>query len=266
MLLERVHEFPEGKLIAGGTELGLAITKLFQVFPVLISIEAVSELRRIDCNETQWRIGGAATLTDVWDRLGEEFPPLAEMLRLFGSRQIRNRATRGGNLVTASPIGESAAVLRSLDAVMVIASLAGERQVPADEFFVSYRKTVLQADEILKEIILPRIDPGPMLGGRAADPTSPEADTDSGGRFQGFVGQAPIPPRKGSPSSVESKSWCQFYKISRRREMEISTVASCFRIELNSDRRIKLARLPYGPVAPTPLPPTPPQATLLSKI
>ena len=169
-LLQRVHQFPDGKLIAGGTELGLAITKLFQSFPVLISIEAVSELRRIDCNETQWRIGAAATLTDVWDRIGEEFPPLGEMLRLFGSRQIRNRATLGGNLVTASPIGDSAPVLLSLDAVMVIASLAGERQVPADEFFVSYRKTALQEDEILKEIILPRIDPGPMLGGRAADP------------------------------------------------------------------------------------------------
>jgi xanthine dehydrogenase iron-sulfur cluster and FAD-binding subunit A len=139
-LLEQIHEFPDGKLIAGGTELGLAITKLFQSFPVLISIEAVSELRRIDCNETQWRIGAAATLTDVWDRLGEEFPPLAEMLCLFGSRQIRNRATLGGNLVTASPIGDSAPVLLSLDAVMVIASLAGERQVPADEFlFVTGR-------------------------------------------------------------------------------------------------------------------------------
>ncbi len=266
MLLERVHEFPEGKLIAGGTELGLAITKLFQAFPVLISIEAVSELRRIDCNETQWRIGAAATLTDVWDRLGEEFPPLAEMLRLFGSRQIRNRATLGGNLVTASPIGDSAPVLLSLDAVIIIASLAGERQVPADEFFVSYRKTALQADEILKEIILPRIDPGPMLGGRAADPTSPEADTDSGGRFQGFDGQAAIPPRKGSPSSVERKSWCQFYKVSRRREMDISTVASCFRIELDSERRIKLARLAYGGVAPTPLRAKPAEAALLGKI
>jgi xanthine dehydrogenase molybdopterin binding subunit/xanthine dehydrogenase small subunit len=265
-LLQRVHQFPEGKLIAGGTELGLAITKLFQSFPVLISIEAVSELRRIDCNETQWRIGAAATLTDVWDRLGEEFPPLAEMLRLFGSRQIRNRATLGGNLVTASPIGDSAPVLLSLDAVMVIASLAGERQVPADEFFVSYRKTALQEDEILKEIILPRIDLGPMLGERAADPTSPEADADSGGRFQGFVGQAAIPPRKGSPSSTERKSWCQFYKVSRRREMDISAVASCFRIELDSEQRIKLARLAYGGVAPTPLRAKQVEAALLGKL
>jgi xanthine dehydrogenase large subunit len=223
-LLERVHEFPEGKLIAGGTEIGLAITKLFQSFPVLISVEAVPELRRIDCDESHWRIGAAATLTDVWDRLGEEFLPLAEMLRLFGSRQIRNRATLGGNLVTASPIGDSAPVLLSLDAVMVIASLAGERHVPVDEFFVNYRKTALQKEEILKEIILPRIDFGPTLG------------------------------------------WCQFYKVSRRREMDISAVAGCFRIELDSEQQIKFARLAYGGVAPTPLRAKQVEAALLGKL
>jgi xanthine dehydrogenase large subunit len=239
-LLERVHEFPEGKLIAGGTELGLAITKLFQAFPILISIEAVPELRRIDCNETQWRIGAAATLTEVWDQVGEEFPPLAEMFRLFGSRQIRNRATLGGNLVTASPIGDSAPVLLNLDAVIVIASLAGERQVSADQFFLGYRKTAMQEGEILKEIILPRIGFGPM--------------------------QAAIPPQKGSLTSTESKRWCQFYKVSRRREMDISTVAGCFRIELNREQRIELARLAFGGVAQTPLRATQVEAALLGKL
>src|SRR5260370_30256127 len=105
-----------------------------------------------------------------------------------------------------------------------------------------------------------------MPGERAADPASPEADADSGGRFQGFVGQAAIPPRKGSPSSTERKSWCQFYKVSRRREMDISAVASCFRIELDSEQRIKLARLAYGGVAPTPLRAKQVEAALLGKL
>ena len=233
-LLDRVNEFPEGKLIAGGTELGLAITKLFQSFPVLISLEAVPELRRIDCHQTRWRIGAAAPLTEVWDRVGEEFPPLVEMLRLFGSRQIRNRATLGGNLVTASPIGDSAPVLLSLDAVMVIASLAGERRVPVDQFFVGYRQTALQKGEVLKEIILPRINFRPALGERGC--------------------------------ATESKSWCQFYKVSRRREMDISTVAGCFRIELGPEQRIELARLAYGGVAQTPLRAKQVEAALLGKL
>ena len=223
-LLERVHEFPEARLLAGGTELGLAITKLYQSFPVLISVEAIPELRRIDFDETEWRIGAAATLTDVWDRLGEEFPPLAEMLRLFGSRQIRNRATLGGNLVTASPIGDAAPLLLSLDADVVIVSLEGERRVPLDEFFVSYRKTALGQGEVLQQIILPR------------------------------------------PVSAKSKTWCQFYKVSRRREMDISTVAGCFRIELDSKQRIKLARLAYGGVALTPVRAKQVETALLGKL
>ncbi len=72
------------------------------------------------------------------------------MLLVFGSRQIRNRATMGGNLVTASPIGDSAPVLLALDAKVVLASAKGERVLPIDDFFVAYRKTALQPDEILK--------------------------------------------------------------------------------------------------------------------
>ena len=61
--------------------------------------------------------------------LGEEYPELREMLLVFGSRQIRNRATMGGNLVTASPIGDSAPVLLALDAEVVLASADGRTRL-----------------------------------------------------------------------------------------------------------------------------------------
>ncbi len=150
-------ENPDGQLIAGATELGLEITKKFRKFPVLISLEAIPELTAITSTETEWTIGAATTLTRLDDTLGAEYPELREMLLVFGSRQIRNRATLGGNLVTASPIGDSAPVLLALDARVVIASASGERILPIDEFFVSYRKTALQPGEILKSILLPRI-------------------------------------------------------------------------------------------------------------
>ena len=100
--------FPEAQLIAGATELGLDITKRFKRFSTLISTEAVAELKEIKSTTAEWHIGGAVTLTVIKDQLGAEFPMLNDMLRVFGSRQIRNRATMGGNLVTASPIGDSA--------------------------------------------------------------------------------------------------------------------------------------------------------------
>src|SRR5208282_2167496 len=119
-LLQLLAHFPEGRLIAGATELGLDITKRFQKFSTLISVEAVPELKEIKCTGSEWRIGAAATLTQIEEQMAGEFPALADMLRVFGSRQVRNRATMGGNLVTASPIGDSAPVLLALDAKIVI--------------------------------------------------------------------------------------------------------------------------------------------------
>ena len=129
-LLQLVAQFPEGRLIAGATELGLDITKRFKKFPTLLSVEAVPELKKIERTDTEWRIGAAATLTEIEEQMADEFPVLANMLRAFGSRQIRNRATMGGNLVTASPIGDSAPLLLALNASVVLASLESRAGVP----------------------------------------------------------------------------------------------------------------------------------------
>src|SRR5438067_3507320 len=200
-------EYPEARLIAGATELGLDISKRFHKFPALISVEAVPELTQISNTDKEWHVGGAATLTAIQEQLGPEFPALAEMLYLFGSRQIRNRATMGGNLATASPIGDSAPVLLALDANVVLASAARERTLPIEQFFIGYRKTALEPDEVLKTIVVPRI------GNRRT----------------------------------------KFYKVTKRREMDISTVAGCFTIELDSKNLVKHARIAYGGVALTPV-------------
>ena len=149
---------PDARLVAGATELGVELNKKFKKFPVLISLEAVPELTRITSTPNEWRLGAAATLTAVEEALNGEFPSMAKMSSVHASRQIRNRATLGGNLVTASPICDSAPVLLTLDASVVLASEAGERTVPLHEFFVGYRRTLLRADEVMKEIVIPRFD------------------------------------------------------------------------------------------------------------
>jgi CO/xanthine dehydrogenase FAD-binding subunit len=209
-LFELIRENPDAKLVAGATELGLKITKDFLRFPALISLEAIPELQALEATEEQWRIGGAVTLTRVWDAAGGEFPALATMLRWFGSRQIRNRATIGGNLVTGSPIGDSAPVLLALDAEVVLVSSDGERRLPLTEFFLDYRKTALRKGEILRTVVIPRSRPLRLI------------------------------------------RHCQFYKVSRRREMDISTVSGCFRVDLDEAGIVKNARIAYGGVARIP--------------
>ncbi len=143
-------------LVAGATEIGVELNKKSKKFPALISTEAVPELTRIASSPAEWRIGAAATLTTIEEALGGEFPSLAKMLSVFAARQIRNRATLGGNLATASPIGDSAPVLLTLDASVVLASAAGERSVPLEGFFTGYRRTQIAPGEVIKEIVLPR--------------------------------------------------------------------------------------------------------------
>ncbi len=222
-LFQLIAAHPTARLIAGATELGLDITKRFKKFSTLISVEAVSELRNIESTEHEWRVGAAATLTNIEDKLGDEFPALRDMLRVFGSRQIRNRATMGGNIVTASPIGDSAPVLLALDARIVLAAKGGERVLPVADFFVSYRKTAVQSGEILKTILIPR------------------------------------------PASTSGQRLTRWFKVSKRREMDISTVAACFVVELDSAQRIQLVRLAFGGVAATPLRAVKTEAALLGK-
>ncbi len=202
---------PSAQLVAGATELGVELNKKFKAFPLLISTEAVPELTRLTRTDAAWRIGAAATLTNVEEAVAAEYPSLAKMLRVFASRQIRNRATLGGNLVTASPIGDSAPVLLSLDASVVLASAAGERTVALADFFVAYRRTVLRPGEIMKEILLPRGGPAPGLTRRV-----------------------------------------EFFKVSKRRELDISIVAAAFRADVDAGGIVRVARLAYGGVAPMP--------------
>lgn len=159
---------PDARLVAGATEIGVELNKKGKRFPALISTEAVPELTQLTRErDGSWRIGAAATFTAIEEKVAPEYPPVARMVRLFASRQIRNRATLGGNLANASPIGDSAPVFLSLDASVVLASPTGERSVLLEHFFTGYRQTAMRADEIIKEIVVPPFTPAGGLTRRA---------------------------------------------------------------------------------------------------
>jgi xanthine dehydrogenase small subunit len=155
-------QHPGAELICGATEIGVYINKGGRRFPALIATDGVPELVRITQTPTALVVGGAASLTALEESLAGEFPSVHKMLLVFASRPIRNRASLAGNLVTASPIGDMAPVLLSLDAEVRLAGPAGERTVPLEAFFTGYRKTVLAADELVRSISIPR----PQIGAR----------------------------------------------------------------------------------------------------
>ena len=203
---------PEARLIAGATEIGVDVTKKAKAFPFLVSTDGVEELTRIVKTDSAWRIGASATLTAIEETLADEYPSLAKMLKVFAARQIRNRATLGGNLATASPIGDGPPLLMSLDADLVLASAVGRRTVAVADFFTGYRKTLLLPGEIIAEILL---------------------------------------ARNAVAAGLTRRS--DFFKVSKRRELDISIVAAAFSIDFDKAGVVRRARLAYGGVAATPV-------------
>jgi xanthine dehydrogenase small subunit len=157
-LWEILEAHPEARLMAGATDLGLDVTKRHVAFPCLVHVGQLPGMRAFGpAGDGGLRIGAGLPLSDLEALCQDGLPPLARMLRYFASRQIKNRATLGGNLCNASPIGDTAPILMAMGASVVARSRQGERRIPLDSFFLSYRKTALQPGELLVAVEVPPI-------------------------------------------------------------------------------------------------------------
>ena len=154
--LARIAEHPDAAIVAGGTDLVVEANQRYRRWQTFVSLESVDELHAFEWLDDCLRIGAAVPLATVEQRVHEKLPMFAELFPLFASRLIRNRATLGGNLVTASPIGDGPPALLALDAEVEIAGPGGERTVPLADFFTGYRKTALAPGEVLVAVRIPR--------------------------------------------------------------------------------------------------------------
>jgi xanthine dehydrogenase small subunit len=143
---------PSAVAVAGATDLAVEANLRGKRWPRLVSLEAIDELRAFSEDAARVRIGAGLPLTDIGRRWTSAPPVIHEWLTLFASPTIRNRATLGGNLATASPIGDAAPLLLALDAVVEVASGDARRRVPLAEFFLDYRRTTLQRGELLTAV------------------------------------------------------------------------------------------------------------------
>jgi carbon-monoxide dehydrogenase medium subunit len=154
------------KLLAGGTDL-LPQMKNGMLKPAwVVDLSRVAELQKLAVEGGELHIGAAVTARtlELDKRVTGRYASIAEGGALLGSVQVRNLATVGGNLCNAAPSADMAPPLIALDAVAVIAGPKGRRRVPLAEFFTGARRTVLGADELLVELVVP--DPGARSGGQ----------------------------------------------------------------------------------------------------
>jgi xanthine dehydrogenase small subunit len=153
--LALIARSPEATVVAGSTDWGVEVNLRGARAALVVAVDRLEELRAFTVDDTSIEIGAALTLTEVERRLEGRVPLLAELFPQFASRLIRNGATIGGNLGTASPIGDTAPALLALDATVLLVCADGEREVPVADYFVGYRQTVRRPDELIRAVRIP---------------------------------------------------------------------------------------------------------------
>jgi CO/xanthine dehydrogenase FAD-binding subunit len=150
------------RAIAGGTDVMVQITgELGSPPDRMIDLWRLDELRGISADARAITLGALTTYTQIRRSAvcRDHVPALVEAAATIGAAQIQNRGTLGGNVANASPAGDTLPVLLATDAQIVVGGSRGERTIPASEFWVAYRRTALQPDELVLRVVIP-IVPG----------------------------------------------------------------------------------------------------------
>lgn len=182
-LADLVEQYPQATLLAGGTDVGLWITKQYRQLDCIIYLGRVAELSRIERDEGELVIGAAATLSQALTPLLAHYPALTELFIRFASLPIRNAATLGGNIANGSPIGDAMPALIATGAKLQLRRGATTREMALEDFYLDYQQTALQPGEFVEKIILPALDDGQQL---AAYKVSKRFDQDISAVCGGF--------------------------------------------------------------------------------
>ena len=148
-------QYPDATILAGGTDVGLWVTKQHRDLGEIIYLGNVAELQTMDVNDQHIEIGAAVSLTDALRLVEQHYPDMHEIVRRFASPPICNAGTLCGNIANASPIGDTMPALISLDSTLLLHGAGGIRELPLDQFYLSYQKTALSADELVQAVRIP---------------------------------------------------------------------------------------------------------------
>jgi len=154
---------PESLILAGGTDVGLWVTKHLRTLPPIVYIGDVAELNTVATTRDGLRIGAAVPLSIAWPALVKAHPALAEQARRFASPPIQNSATLCGNLANGSPIGDSMPALIALGAHIELRKGAHTRTLPLEDFYLAYQKKDLAPGEFVVSVTVPPTPPATLF-------------------------------------------------------------------------------------------------------
>jgi xanthine dehydrogenase small subunit len=205
LLLRKKH--PDALIIGGATDLAVAMNKHKLSIKKCIDLSGVDELSSVSMEDDMLKLGSGISVEELGKACISFFPAMQEMTHLFGSHQIRNLATVGGNIGSASPIGDLPPVLMAAGCSIELSSTTSKRRMLLEDFISGYHSTELKDDELITAIL--------------------------------------VPP--GNGSIIKS------YKVSKRKDVDISTVSAGFNINLDKNNTVQEIHLFYGGMAATTL-------------
>ncbi len=146
---------PDAKLLSGGTDLSLEVTKSRKEIKKIISLNSIKELDFINSKKNEIEIGAGTSLLKFEKIIKKHYPDFNSILKRYGSVQIRNVGTIAGNIATASPIGDTLPLLLSLDTKIILDGPKKRELIPINKFFISYRKTRLKKGQFIYSVKIP---------------------------------------------------------------------------------------------------------------
>lgn len=147
---------PDATFLAGGTDVGLWVTKMHKELETVIYLGGVQELLQVNETDGEIKIGAGVSYTDAMRLLGKYYPDMGELIRRIGSTQIRNSGTIGGNIANGSPIGDMPPALIAVGAELVLRKGDTERTIKVEDFFIDYGKQDRAQGEFVAKVIVPK--------------------------------------------------------------------------------------------------------------
>jgi xanthine dehydrogenase small subunit len=220
-LAKLLLDHPGATILAGGTDVGLWVTKQLRRLGPIIAIGAVEEMKRITVKDGWIEIGAGVTYSDALATIEAHYPDIADMMRRLGSEQIRNAGTIGGNIANGSPIGDAPPPLIALGSRLVLRRGDRTRELALEDFFLDYGKQDRQPGEFVVAVKVPVADPGCLVRCYKISKRFDQDITASLGAFaltlQGgevadiricFGGMAPVPKRaRQAEAALKGKPW-----------------------------------------------------------
>ena len=203
--VEFLNQHPAAKIVAGGTDVGVQFNKGYCDATTWLDLNRITALADVSVVDGQIVAGARATWTDILSLVQELVPEFHNVVSVFGSPQIRNIGSIGGNIINASPIADSIPFLCVCEAELELTGQAATRIVNINDFYQDYKKFDLKPGELLSKITIP------------------------------------LPAKNRE---------LRLYKVSRRRDLDISSFTGAIWIERDGET-ISDAGIALGAVGPT---------------